>query len=372
MNGNSGVGKRERLFDFRSGGWVLLLSAFIMAALIAWHIVPILRHPHSRAVGDGSDVASYGFTLKPLLVPREQLVGAGMPRDGLPVLDRPAFWTVAEMDKARETSRGKYLVSSDLVIGLAGDREARAYPLRVLVWHEVVNDEFDGEPLLLTYNPLCGSAMVFSRRVGERIIEFGASGLLFNSNLVLYDRGGEGHEPSLWSQLLARAIAGPAAARGERLTVLACEIARWADWKAKHPNTLVLRPDPARVKQYKRSPYNTYLGAPMTLRFPAAPLPNAVELGPFHYKTPLLIVGDGNQRSAIALPVLARLAGAAGTWDTDWNGVRLRLTYRDDPPHALVAADPEPASWEVFTAYWFAWHAMESVDGREINWLARE
>ena len=103
----------------------------------------------------------------------------------------------------------------------------RAYPLRVLVWHEVVNDTVSGLPILVTYNPLSEGIAVFDRRVAGRTLSFGVSGLLYQSNLLMYDRDGTRGAESLWSQLQARAVSGPAAGAGQTLELVPFALARW-------------------------------------------------------------------------------------------------------------------------------------------------
>ena len=122
------------------------------------------------------------------------------------------------------------------------DGRARAYPLSILEWHEVVNDRLGG-PLLVTYCPLCGSGVVAERRIGSGprggiVTSFGVSGLLWRGNLVLYDRA----TGSLWSQLLGRAVRGPRT--GERLRLLPSRLTTWGEWREGHPDTEVLLPPP--------------------------------------------------------------------------------------------------------------------------------
>jgi hypothetical protein len=122
------------------------------------------------------------------------------------------------------------------------DGRARAYPLSILGWHEVVNDRLGG-PLLVTYCPLCGSGVVADRRIGSGpgdgiVTSFGVSGLLWRGNLVLYDRA----TGSLWSQLLGRAVRGPRT--GERLRLLPSRLTTWGEWREGHPDTEVLLPPP--------------------------------------------------------------------------------------------------------------------------------
>jgi hypothetical protein len=106
-------------------------------------------------LGDGRTVASYGFDLTDALVPRNRIAAAGMPRDGLLALVNPATLTTAEVDAANHEGRGKFLLPHDRVLGLDLAGEARAYPLRLLRWHEVVNDRVGGRDVLVSYNPLC-------------------------------------------------------------------------------------------------------------------------------------------------------------------------------------------------------------------------
>ncbi len=129
------------------------------------------------------------------------------------------------------------LTDEDLVVGVARDGQARAYPLATLSTYEVVNDDLGG-PLLVTYCPLCASAVVAERTVGGEPTVFGVSGLLYRSNLVMYDR----RTDSLWSQLLARAIRGPET--GTTFEQVPSTLATWADWRATHPGTDVLLPPP--------------------------------------------------------------------------------------------------------------------------------
>jgi len=155
----------------------------------------------------------------------------GASKDGIPAITDPAFaadWS--DVDAPLPDDRD--------VIGVVRDGQARAYPLAVLDWHEIVNDEFGG-PLLVTYCPLCGSAMTAERRVAGEVTTFGVSGLLWNSDLVMYDAATE----SYWSQILATAIRGERT--GEQLTLVPSTTTTWAEWRGEHPDTEVLVPPPA-------------------------------------------------------------------------------------------------------------------------------
>jgi hypothetical protein len=341
----------------------LLALVFVLLAA-GWQVVQLVRTMPRGRIGDGTHVETYGFDLSTCLVPTETLVAGGIPKDGIPVLDFPAVTPGSEaIVPARGGHRGKFLVSSDRVIGVVRNGRARAYPLRMLAWHEVVNDTLGGKPILVTYSPLGDAAVVFDRRVPglasagpgrKRPLEFGVSGLLYNSNLLMYDRRDSVAEESLWSQLQFRAIAGPAAARGARLTVIPCDLVHWSDWIARHPETSVLKPDPAVARRYERDPYGSYYGNDL-LRFPVKPLPADRFLPK---KTPTLIVGVGDVWRVFPLPALAARADSNGQSRGFVGRSTVRFTYRDDPPAAWVERERGDPITSVCHAFWFAWYSM--------------
>ena len=206
------------MFTFKSGGWVVLLAILLSTAIFGYHAVTVLGSRGSRAVGDGRNADTYGFDLSNSVIPRDEIIASGMVKDGIKALLNPDKITAADAARINKDERGKYLVSRDRVIGVYLNGEARAYPVRVLCWHEVINDTLGGIPIAVTYNPLCDSAAVFSRRAGDEVLEFGISGLLYNSNLLFYDKRPKAEGESLWSQLKMSAIAGPRA--GQELDVL--------------------------------------------------------------------------------------------------------------------------------------------------------
>jgi hypothetical protein len=158
-----------------------------------------------------------------------------LPRDYIPAIVDPAF--ASDWRGLESTERSTRLPDDAPVIGVERDGRARAYPLRVLDRHEVVNDEFDG-PIAVTFCVLCGSGVVLERRVAGERTRFGVSGKLWRSNLVMYDQLTE----SLWSQLMATALRGPRT--GERLSVLPSALTTWGAWRAQRPETRVLLPPP--------------------------------------------------------------------------------------------------------------------------------
>lgn len=167
----------------------------------------------------------------------------GPGRDGIPAIDAPSFVPVAAEAE---------LDPREPVIALAIGGEMRAYPLRILTWHEIVNDTVGGVPVAVTYCPLCNAAIVFDRRVGERRLDFGTTGKLRRSDLVMYDRQTE----SWWQQFSGEAIAGELA--GAMLTMLPARLESWAEFKHRAPRGLVLRPNDPEARPYGTNPYVGY------------------------------------------------------------------------------------------------------------------
>jgi hypothetical protein len=176
-------------------------------------------------------------------------MSGGVRKDQIPALDSPVFKPVAEVAD---------IGPQEPVIGLVVGGLARAYPLRVLTWHEIVNDEIAGIPVAVTYCPLCNAAIVFDRRVGDQVLDFGTTGKLRNSDLVMYDRQTE----SWWQQFLGQAIVGELT--GAQLTFLPARLESWERFAARHPEGEVLVPNNPNSRSYGANPYVGYDGE----RFP--------------------------------------------------------------------------------------------------------
>jgi hypothetical protein len=178
------------------------------------------------------------------IVPLDQIVSGGPPPDGIPSIDNPKFLSVVDASK--------FLKDSDLVVGLTVNGQTKAYPLLILVWHEIVNDKLGGVPVVVTYCPLCFTAQAFNRTISGHVVEFGTSGKLYNNNLVMYDR----LSGSLWSQALGEGIVGTHA--GENLKRIPFDLAYWKDWKQLYPNSVVLSTDTGFTRPYGVDPYGDY------------------------------------------------------------------------------------------------------------------
>lgn len=268
------VGPRK-LLTFNSGGWVLVLAAFFTLVAAALVLYPIFATGFHQAIGDGRNPDTYGFDLSNLTIPREQLVASGYAKDQIRAVPESLVETdnPEQIDLMIKNEHIKFVVPSDLVVGVALGGQVRAYPVRLLNVHEVVNDKVGGQAIAITWSPLCGSAVVIDRAVdgqGTATVEFGVSGLLYDSNLVYFDRRSAAKEESLWTQLGLKAIAGPRAGKPARL--VPCEVATWGDWRAAHPETRVFLGLRTLKGQYgnAQDPINMYL-AHDELKFPAAP-----------------------------------------------------------------------------------------------------
>ncbi len=178
-------------------------------------------------------------------VPYDEFLSGGPPRDGIPPIDFPTFESLESADV--------WLLDREPVISLELNGDARAYPLQILIWHEIVNDKVGDVPVVVTFCPLCNTALVFERPVVDgELLTFGTSGNLRNSDLVMWDRQTE----SWWQQFTGEAIVG--SLTGTRLDFLATAILSWGDYKAKYPGSQVLSKDTGFNRSYGLNPYAGY------------------------------------------------------------------------------------------------------------------
>ncbi|MBK8295415.1 MAG: DUF3179 domain-containing protein [Solirubrobacterales bacterium] len=177
-------------------------------------------------------------------VPLDQFAGGGPPKDGIPAIDDPKFVSVPGADG--------FLVDKDPVAVLEIGGATRIYPIQILVWHEIVNDTVGGEPVAVTYCPLCSSTVAFSRDVEGQLLDFGTTGRVRKSDLVMYDRQTE----SWWQQLTAEAVVGELT--GTELKVLPSGILSWGEARKLHPGAEVLSRDTGTDRDYGSTPYRGY------------------------------------------------------------------------------------------------------------------
>ena len=206
----------------------------------------IQRDPdYERALGRaGISFSNWKTDFSLHSVPYNEIISGGPPRDGIPPLDDPKFTTFKDADG--------WLDAQEPVIALELNGDARAYPLQILTWHEIANDVVGGVPVSVTFCPLCNSAIVFDRRLDGVVYDFGTSGKLRQSDLVMWDRQTE----SWWQQFTGEGIVGELT--GRKLIFIPASIIAWADFKAANPEGKVLSRDTGFGRPYGKNPYAGY------------------------------------------------------------------------------------------------------------------
>lgn len=274
-----------------------------------------------------------GFDLAGALVPADEILQGGPPKDGIPAIDRPAFVGA---------QAATHLRPDDMVLAISRNDIAKAYPIRILNWHEVVNDRFGAEDIVVTFCPLCGSGVAFQSQSGGRALKFGVSGLLYNSDVLLYDR----ETQSLWSQIRAQALAGPS--KGARLAAVPVLHTTWADWRARHPRTLALSENTGFQRNYARDPYSGYEKSSV-IYFPVR-----FRAEGFHPKERVLGVLLGGKAKAYPFVELAK---GPGELSDTVAGQALRVRYSREH-HSAEAFDAQGRPLVATTLFWFAWAAF--------------
>ncbi len=352
-------GLETNRLTLREGGWVLAVAAFFVVVLLGWTVYRVVINPGERWRGDGENVASYGFDLSTLRgVGLDDIRPTPLPKNALPAMVDPAVCAGSEIDAAHEEQRGSYLITSDRVIGVVHNGAARAYPLQLLNFHEIINDTLGGEAIAVTYSPLCDSAAVYRRTVNGESLELRLSGLVVDSNTLMYDRRPEAEGESLWRQMIGDAVAGPAAENELVLEALPLSMTTWANWLKRHPDTTVVERPGRFIGQYKTNDYWRYFESDKIL-FPISPTLDADDSRP--PKSRVMIIDVGDERRVLHLNEVIDAAGDANAWETTIGGVTVRLEAIDETG-AVVRFDGEATHPDasVRTALWFAWFAQQS------------
>lgn len=195
----------------------------------------------ARMLGGGE---AWSTDFSKIAVPPEEIVSGGPPKDGIPAIDDPRFESADEADR--------WLEDREPVMVVELDGTAKAYPLSILIWHEIVNDAVGGRPVAVTFCPLCNTALVFDRRVDGRVLDFGTTGRLRHSDLVMYDRQTE----TWWQQASGEAIVG--AQVGRTLDFVPANTFSWERVRELHPEIRVLSRETGHDRPYGRNPYVGY------------------------------------------------------------------------------------------------------------------
>lgn len=265
-------------------------------------------------------------------VPLEDILGGGPPKDGIPSIDNPKFVSVAEANE--------FLNDEGLGVAVSFNGIDRFYANQITVWHEIVNDNVGGQPALVTYCPLCGTGIVFAPIIQDEAVEFGTSGKLWNSNLVMYDRKTD----TYWSQVLGEAIKGELT--GTRLKLLAHDNLRWKDWKVSHPDGEVLSTETGYFRDYTHSPYQDY-DINDDIYFPVDNTDDR-----YHEKEPTWGIVIDNQAKVYPQSELDK---SSGDFSDQFAGISLQITY--DQAEQTIDIRRTDTGEEIvpFYGFWFSW-----------------
>ena len=291
-------------------------------------------------------------------VPYDEMLALLPVRDGIIPIDFPTFETLEEASL--------WLAEKEPVIALEIDGDARAYPLQILTWHEIVNDTVGELPVIVTFCPLCNSALVFDRRLNGEVYDFGTSGWLRHSDLIMWDRQTE----SLWQQFTGEGIVGELA--GEQLTFLASSIISFADFAEAYPEGIVLSQRTGFGRPYGQNPYPGYdrigqdpfafIGVPdrriaamervvtvsfddIDVAYPLKELADAGVINDSQGEHDLVIFHKGGTASALDLPVIAFSAdvGATGVFEASLNGELLTFVKDGD----VILDEQTGSTWNI-------------------------
>jgi len=243
-------------------------------------------------------------------VPYSDVFSGGPPKDGIPSIDKPRFVSVEEADG--------WIQAQEPVILLRFADEVRAYPIQIIIWHEIVNDTVNGDPITITFCPLCNTAIAFKGKLDGRDLDFGTTGRLRFSNLIMYDRQTE----TWWQQATGEAIVGELT--GSKLEKIPAPIVSWKDLRSTHPNAKVLSRYTGQNRAYGENPYEGY---------------DDIDSSPFLYKGP---------KTPDKLPPMSRVI----TVDSEKDSVAYPYQVLQEDPaiNDNVAGDPIAVLWQQGTA----------------------
>ena len=275
--------------------------------------------------------AKNGFIIDKPLVPSEEILVGGPPKDGIPAILKPKFIS----------SKKTKLTEEDRILGVFFNGIAKAYPIRILNWHELVNDEIQGKKFVVSYCPLCGTGVIFASELGEDLFSFGVSGLLYNSDVLLYDHQTE----SLWSQLLGKSISGKH--KGKKLTILVSENTTWRKWKKEYPRGLVLSEETGYNRDYDRDPYAGYEKS-RTIYFRVS------QKAPEIYHPKEMVLGVEIEGRFKAYPFIELSKQGKKTFVDKWNKKEL-IVHWDEKNRTAKITDKKENTIPTIQSFWFAW-----------------
>ena len=276
-----------------------------------------------------------GFDVSNASIPVDEILAGGPPKDGIPALSDPEL-----LDATDAT----YLQPNDRIIGIELDGIARAYPISILNWHEIVNDQINDQRYAVTYCPLCGTGVVFNADVGGQTTDFGVSGLLYNSDVLLYDRNTE----SLWSQIMGEAVAGKLV--GEKLQAIPISHTTWRDWLEQHPDTRVLSTNTGYSRDYNRNPYRGYEQS-RQLYF------GVNNKAPENYHPKEQVIGLEFNGVYKAYPFVELEKYGRSRFQDTVNGISITVEW-DSTNQSVTLSNSEGVRIAGIQGFWFAWFAF--------------
>ncbi len=288
----------------------------------------------------------------------ESLVKGGPPKDGIPSIDEPKFVQFNAADS--------WIADEEPVIAFQHNGISRAYPLQVMIWHEIVNDQINGTPVLITFCPLCYSAIVFDRRIDGKVHEFGVSGFLRHSDMIMFDRKTE----SLWQQFTGEALVGDYT--GTELTVLPSQIISYEQFKDAYPDGVVLSKDTGYQRTYGQNPYTGYddinntpflmgnieddrlkpmekvIGVRISdvqKAYPYSLTKESIVINDTIGQTPIVVFHTEGARSALDASSISqsREDGSTGAFRRSVNGQTLKFSYRSEK----IIDEQTGSTWDI-------------------------
>jgi uncharacterized protein DUF3179 len=277
-------------------------------------------------------VSKNGFKLNDASIPVREILYGGPPRDGIPAINKPKFVTSDAVD---------FLDDDDRVLGVVIGDIAKAYPIKILDRHEIVNDQSGDQNFVVTYCPLCGTGVVFAANIGEGFLNFGVSGLLYNSDVLLYDRNTE----SLWSQIMGEAISGEL--KGVKLPQLPVFHTSWGEWKNRHPDSLVLSTDTGYSINYDKPAYAGYKQS-RQLYFKVS------RKAPSTYHPKEQVMGLEITGKFKAYPFTELSKNAQADFADEFAGEKFNIAWNEAAQSAHIT-DADDNVVVTTTGFWFAW-----------------
>lgn len=309
------------------------IKPIVTAALLVFVMLPVLPVLAQRHFDTNIIEETFAFDdSTPRSVDFDKLYQACPIRDCIASIDNPRFVAA---------NQAGFLKADDLILGIVIDGDARAYPAKILDHHEIVNDTVGGKPIAITFCPLCGSGVAVSRVIGDVVTEFGVSGILYNSDLVMYDRVSN----TLWSQIEVLGLAGPNT--GKKLETLPVTMTRWSRWRKKHPGGKVLSTDTGFDQDYSTDHYAKYRKG-RTIFMPVSDKDKRV-----HPKTVVYGASVGGQPVAVTDAAFEKTSRI----EVSLAGRDLALSMAEDGTVTISDRDSHE-KWSTGRLFWFAWYTF--------------